>query len=77
MNLDSEHIQSLTRLLEITRDDEINCNEFLDCVAEYAEHEIAGNIPEGVYDKVRHHLSLCVECREEYEALLKVLQPES
>ena len=74
MNIDSKHIKALARLLEITRDEELNCNEFLDQVAEYAELKLSGDIPEFIYDRMKHHLSICVECQEEYEALLKVLK---
>jgi predicted anti-sigma-YlaC factor YlaD len=62
------------RLIGLTKDDEINCEQCLSLVAEFAEQQLAGkSIPEGL-KAVEHHLSICAECREEYEALQRVLQ---
>ncbi len=69
MVLSKEETRDLVRLVRLTRDEEINCEECLSLVAEFAEHALAGkSIPEGL-DAVEHHLSVCAECREEYEAL--------
>jgi uncharacterized protein with PIN domain len=74
MALNHDQIKSLVRLLRMTREDEINCNECLDKVAEFAECELAGKaIPEAL-KAVQHHLTICTECGEEYEALLTALK---
>jgi uncharacterized protein with PIN domain len=74
MALNDDQILTLVRALGITREHEINCNECLDMVGEFAERELAGRqIPEAL-DVVRHHLALCGECREEYGFLLTALQ---
>jgi hypothetical protein len=67
-------IESLLRLLSITREHELNCNEFLDKVAEVAEWEFAGKPIPDELEAVRHHLALCTECGEEYEALITALK---
>jgi hypothetical protein len=73
MSLSKEEIAELMRLVGLTKDDEIDCERCLALVAEFAERELAGrSIPIGL-EAVEHHLSLCEECREEYEALLRVL----
>ncbi|MGE5246910.1 MAG: hypothetical protein ACM3L8_01080, partial [Verrucomicrobiota bacterium] len=51
-----------------------NCNECLDRVAEFAERELAGRPISDALEAVRHHLTRCGECREEYEALITVLE---
>jgi hypothetical protein len=62
------------RLIGLTRDDEIDCERCLALVAEFAEQELAGRpIPTGL-EAVAHHLSICAECCEEYEALLQALK---
>jgi hypothetical protein len=74
MALTFDQIKGLMRSLGITRDHELNCNECLDKMAEFAECELASEpIPDSL-EAVRHHLSLCAECDEEYEALLTALQ---
>lgn len=74
MNLTSEQIERFMRLLEVTRERELNCNECLDHVAEFAEFRLAGaEVPEAL-EAVEHHLSICAECREEYEVLRDALK---
>ena len=74
MSLSREEINDLMRLVGRTKDDEINCERCLALVAEFAERELAGrSIPAGL-EAVAHHLSICAECCEEYEALLQALK---
>jgi len=73
MSLSKEEIAGLMRLIELTRDDEIDCERCLALVAEFAERELAGRPVPAALEAVAHHLSVCAECREEYEALLRVL----
>ncbi len=72
--MDNNQIKSLLHLLSITRDRELNCNEFLAGVSDVAECELAGRpVPTSLH-LVQHHLALCAECREEYVALLAALR---
>lgn len=76
MRLTRDQIGNLKNMLLSTRDEEINCNEFLDHVVELAERQLEGIPVAKGLESVAHHLTLCVECREEYDALLKVLKTE-
>ena len=74
MSLSKEEIAELLRLVGLTRDEEIDCEPCVALVAEFAERELAGrSVPAGL-EAVAHHLSICVECREEFEALLQALK---
>jgi hypothetical protein len=74
MSLSKQEIDDLMRLVGLTKDDEINCERCLEQVAEFAERVLAGrSIPVGL-EAVAHHLSICAECCEEYEALLQALK---
>ena len=74
MTLSRKEIEGLMRLVGLTKDEEINCEQCLALVAEFAERELAGkSIPEGL-KAVEDHLSICAECRDEYEALGRVLK---
>ncbi len=74
MSLSKKEIDGLLRLIGLTTDDEIDCERCLALVAEFAERELAGRtIPAGL-EAVAHHLSICAECREEFEALLQALK---
>ena len=73
MPLSEEEIASLLRLVGNTEDAEINCEQCLALVAEFAEQQLTGkSIQEGL-KAVEHHLSVCAECRDEYEALRRTL----
>lgn len=73
MAFSKSEIEGLLRLIGLTKDEEIDCDECLLHVAEFAEQELAGrSIPEGL-EAVGHHLAVCAECREEYEALQRAL----
>ena len=73
MALSKEQIENLMRMIEVTRDRELNCEECLTLVAEFAETELQDKPIPAALDAVQNHLKLCAECREEYETLLKVL----
>lgn len=74
MPLSKKEIDGLLRLIGLTQDHEINCEQCLSLIAEFAERELAGkSIPEGL-KAVEHHLSICAECREEYQALQRALK---
>lgn len=74
MALSEKEIAGLMRLVGLTKDEEINCEQCLALVAEFAEQQLAGrSISEGL-KAVEHHLDVCPECREEYESLQKALK---
>jgi hypothetical protein len=74
MPLSKEELDALMRLVDLTKDSEINCEECLALVSEFAERQLADqSIPDRL-KTVEHHLSLCAECREEYEALQQAFQ---
>ena len=73
MPMSKHEIEELMRLVGLTKDSEINCEQCLALVAEFAEQELAGrSVHEGL-KAVEQHLSICPECREEYEALQRAL----
>lgn len=73
MSLSKLEIAQLLKLLGQTEDHELNCEECLALVAEFAEAQLSGrSVPAGL-QAVEQHLAVCGECREEYEALRKSL----
>jgi hypothetical protein len=74
MPLSKQEISDLIRLVRLARDDEIDCERCLTHVAEFAERELASRPVSAGLEAVAHHLSICAECREEYEALLQALE---
>jgi uncharacterized protein with PIN domain len=74
MKLNQEELSALLGLLTLTRDSELNCEECLTLVSRFAESELTGKTPDQAMDRVRQHLSVCADCREEYQALLLPLR---
>ena len=75
--LTREQVGSIVKMLGLTADRELNCSECLQQVSEFAEGQLANQPVAEVITSVGQHLALCPECREEYEALLKILQAGS
>jgi len=67
-------LDNLSELIRLTRPDELTCEDWLGRVGAYAESVAAGGVAASGSELVEHHLSLCWECREEFEALLAVLR---
>ena len=73
MPLSKEEIDALIRMVGLTQDNEINCQQCQAAVAEFAELQLAGRSISASLQAVEQHLSICSECREEYEALRRSL----
>lgn len=75
MTIDSEKklLELLASITE-TDEDEIDCDDFIDRAAAYAEH-IDPNISlsEKFFAEAKH-LRICPDCRDEFETLLAVLR---
>ncbi len=69
MPLSKKEIDELLRLVSLTEDNELNCDQCLSLVAEFAEQQLQGKTLHDGLQAVQQHLSVCGECREEYEAL--------
>ena len=74
MKLTKEHIKALARLTLATRPKELNCDEWLDRVARFAELKAADKpVPEELA-LVADHLEVCPDCAEEFQALKRALE---
>ncbi|MCI0533670.1 MAG: hypothetical protein L0Z50_00430 [Verrucomicrobiales bacterium] len=71
--LTPKQIEAFVRMVGLTRDREFDCGECLRHVGEFAEQQLAGLPLSEALTCVEHHLSVCAECREEYQALIKIL----
>jgi hypothetical protein len=70
----AEQLRALTNVLRLTRPHEMSCDEWLHGVGAYAEAAAAGRpVPPGS-ELIEHHLALCPDCREEFDALVAALR---
>ncbi len=66
-----EQLANLARLVNATADNEIDCAEVLDRVADYLS-AIKEHAPRTAYlQQVAQHLKVCPECHEEFALLIK------
>ena len=61
--------------LAMTEEHEISCDEVYAVLDQVAEAVMRGENVLLFMPLVRQHLDMCPDCREEYETLLRMLQP--
>jgi len=69
-----ELVYRLISRIEKTLEDELSCDEVFELVDQYAEANLPEEDDQRLKPLIRHHLDMCRECDEEYEALLRVLE---
>ncbi len=74
MIISKKEINGLMRLIGLTRDDEIDCDQCLMRVSEFVEQELNGKTIPDSLQVVEHHISICSECCEEYNLLKLALK---
>ncbi len=67
-------MQKLLGMVERTRGDEYSCDQVHELIDQFAEAVMRGGDAAKLMPLVQHHLDMCPDCREEFEALLRVLQ---
>ena len=72
--LPDQMVHNLIKRLDNTQDEELSCDEVFALVDEYAEASQRGEDVASLKPLIRHHLDMCRECDEEYQALLRVLE---
>jgi len=65
----------MLRSLAMTEEHEISCDAVFAVLDEFAEAVLRGEDVLIFMPLVRQHLDMCPDCREEYETLLRMLQP--
>jgi hypothetical protein len=70
---DSEMAQKILGMLEKTQDEELTCEEVFALLDQFAEMAARGEDVASLMPMVKQHLELCGDCREEYEALMRVI----
>ncbi|MBN1399543.1 MAG: hypothetical protein JXA74_01825 [Anaerolineae bacterium] len=74
MELNAGQLKRLVHGLLETHDQELTCGECFEQLDYFADLELAGKRPGQALPLVEAHLSLCHDCREEYELLLDALR---
>lgn len=67
-------LKAMLHKISQTQEVELTCGEVYDLLDQYAEMAAKGENVSQLMPLVKQHLEMCADCREEFEALLKVLQ---
>ncbi|MDF1519395.1 MAG: hypothetical protein P1P73_02810 [Brevefilum sp.] len=74
MAMTSDQAEKMLRMIEHTQAEELSCDEVFDLLDVYAEMAARGEDVGELYPLVEHHLEMCPDCREEYEAVMRILE---
>ncbi len=72
--LEDEVVLKFLRILESAHSEGLSCAEIYARLDEFVETELRGGRADKIAPLIREHLEMCPECREEYEALLSVVE---
>ena len=75
--LPMDKAEGMIKMIESTLEVELSCDEVKDLMGEYAEMVMRGDDVDKLMPLVLHHLTLCQNCREEFDAVLRILQSAS
>jgi hypothetical protein len=73
MNKSKKMLEGLLKSLAVTHKDELDCKQVYEVIDVYAEMSARGEDVSEALPMVKHHLEMCKDCMEEYEALMRVL----
>jgi hypothetical protein len=77
MALSLDLLKKMIHNVVSTRPDEIGCDECFAQLDQFTELVLAGKNAAEALPLVQDHLDRCMDCREEFEALLRALRAES
>lgn len=74
MAMTSDQAKKMLRMIENTQEEELSCDEVFGLLDVYAEMALRGEDVTEHLPLVKHHLDMCPDCREEYEAVMRILE---
>ena len=69
-----KRLKNMLVAVENTQEIEYDCEQVYKLIDQYAEMVERGENAAALMPLVKHHLDMCIACREEYEALMRVLE---
>ncbi|UCF99896.1 MAG: hypothetical protein JSV89_10260 [Spirochaetaceae bacterium] len=69
-----KRLKGMIHMVDSTADIEIACEEAYRLLDEYADALLLGEDTAALLPQVKHHLEMCMDCREELDALLSALR---
>ena len=76
MDTSNKTLEGLLKTLAATHQNELDCQEVYEVVDVYAEMSARGEDVSEVLPMVKHHLEMCKDCLEEFDALMRILEAQ-
>jgi len=73
-NQETAVMSKLFQMVANTEEVELSCDELFELLDHYVELEARGDEAAEILPLVKKHLDRCLDCHEEYEALLRIVQ---
>ena len=67
-------LRKVTQQIEMTHEVEYSCDDILRLLDQFAEAVLRGEDVARLMPLVQRHLDMCPDCREEFEALMRILR---
>lgn len=67
-------LHKLMQMVETTQEVELSCEEVYEILDRYAEMVARGDDTAALMPLVEHHIKICADCKEEFDALLRILE---
>ena len=74
MNIETETLTTILKILSLTENEEIGCEDCFQEMDRFVEMLHAGQDPTEVMPLVQQHLEICHCCHEEFDALLAAMK---
>ena len=74
INISADQAGKMLQMIQETQEVELSCDEVHELLDQFTEMAIRGEDVVGLLPLVHYHLDMCPDCREEYEALSRILK---
>ena len=74
MQIKAETLKMILQSIVMLEDEEMGCDSCYQEVDRFIEMHLEGKDPAEAMPIVQHHLEICRDCKEEYEALMAALK---
>ena len=77
IEITSIQAEKMLKMIQNTQETELSCDEVHRLLGQYTEMAIRGEDAASLLPLVHFHLVMCPDCKEEYEALTRILQVQA
>jgi transcriptional regulator CtsR len=77
MKFKLDQAKKMVEMILKTQEVELSCDEVHEILDHYTEMALAGKDIAKLLPSVHHHLHMCPDCIEEYEALKRILNKQA